>query len=200
MNALLSGFGLTLSIIFAIGAQNSFILRQGLKKEHVFWICLVCSLSDLLLIVMGVLGFSVVIQKIPSLMVIIKYLGALFLFAYGLKSFWAAFKSSAMILDDEKSITSLSRNIAIALALTWLNPHVYLDTVFLIGSISTQFIGQKLEFTVGAVAASFVFFFSLGYGASLLRPIFSKPISWKILDMVIGAFMWVLAVLLLWDI
>jgi len=80
MNALLSGFGLTLSIIFAIGAQNSFILRQGLKKEHVFWICLVCSLSDLLLIVMGVLGFSVVIQKIPSLMVIIKYLGALFLF------------------------------------------------------------------------------------------------------------------------
>ncbi|WP_410209160.1 LysE/ArgO family amino acid transporter [Aquirhabdus sp.] len=200
MNALLSGFGLTLSIIFAIGAQNSFILRQGLKKEHVFWICLVCSLSDLLLIVMGVLGFSVVIQKVPSLMVIIKYLGALFLFAYGLKSFWAAFKSSAMILDDEKFKTTLGRNITIALALTWLNPHVYLDTVFLIGSISTQFMGQKLEFTVGAVAASFVFFFSLGYGASLLRPIFSKPISWKILDMVIGAFMWVLAVLLVWDI
>jgi L-lysine exporter family protein LysE/ArgO len=133
-------------------------------------------------------------------MVIIKYLGALFLFAYGSKSFWAAFKSGAMILDDEKSKTTLGRNIAIALALTWLNPHVYLDTVFLIGSISTQFIGHKLEFTVGAVAASFVFFFSLGYGASLLRPIFSKPISWKILDMVIGAFMWVLAVLLVWDI
>lgn len=197
MNALISGFGIGLSLILAIGAQNAFVLRHGLRKEHVGWICLVCAVSDAALIVMGVLGFDVVIRRVPWLVEAMRYAGSAFLFFYGARSMISAFKSSTALVPSDAPAKPLAATLLVCLALTWLNPHVYLDTVFLIGSISTQFPGQKLEFAIGAVTASLVFFFALGYGAALLRPVFSKPVSWRCLEALIAVTMWAIAASLL---
>ncbi len=193
MNALLAGFSLGISLILAIGSQNAFVLRQGLKKEYVFVVCLICAVSDALLIIMGVFGFSVIISTIPWIEPLARYGGALFLFIYGAMNFWLAFNSSEILNPADAKISSLSKIVATCLALTWLNPHVYLDTVMLLGSISTQYVGQKVEFALGAVTASFLFFFALGYGARILRPFFENPNSWKILDFLIGCIMWAIA-------
>ena len=193
MSALIAGFTLSFSLILAIGSQNAFVLRQGLKKEHVFIVCLICAISDAALISMGVAGFSLIIKTIPWIEPLARYGGALFLFVYGAMNFWSAFKTNDSLNPADTKISSLSKIILTCLAFTWLNPHVYLDTLMLIGSISTQYVGQKIEFTIGAVMASFIFFFSLGYGARVLRPFFENPKSWKILDFSIGCIMWLIA-------
>jgi L-lysine exporter family protein LysE/ArgO len=184
--ALVSGFLLGLSLILAIGAQNAFVLRQGLRREHVFAVCLACALSDAILITAGVSGFGVVGVMIPWIEPVMRYGGALFLAIYGLRSFRAALLNQGALNPSQADGQSLTRALATCLAFTWLNPHVYLDTVVLLGSISTQYQGFKLEFGAGAVAASFLFFFSLGYGARLLRPVFAMPGAWRVLDVLIG--------------
>ena len=192
----LIGFSLGLSLIMAIGAQNAFVLKQGLLKQHVLWLCLICAVSDALLIAAGVFGLGKWIESHPVFVLWMKYFGAAFLILYGLRSLYSAFKSSQSLLPDDQLSLSLKKSILLCLGFTWLNPHVYLDTVVLLGSISAQYT-DKLAFASGAMSASFIFFFSLGYGARLLRPIFANPKAWKILDGLIALIMFSLATLLL---
>ncbi len=199
LNTYLQGFGIGLGLILAIGAQNAFVLKQGLKKQHVFWLCLVCALSDSMLILFGVLGFSKLILLYPNLLVIAKYLGALFLLFYGAQHFYQAFKVQQCLHLSENQETKLLPMIMICLALTWLNPHVYLDTVVLIGTVSTQFPTTQIYFALGAMTASWVFFYSLGYGARLLSPLFQQARSWQILDFLIACMMWGIAISLLFS-
>lgn len=198
MNGFIAGITLGFGLIIAIGSQNAFVLKQGLKREHVFIVCLVCAVSDAILISLGVAGFSAIIAENPWIEPFAKYGGAAFLFFYGAISFRSAFKNETMGSSDV-SASSLAAVITTCLAFTWLNPHVYLDTVVLMGSISSQFPAQKVEFTVGAVLASFIFFFSLGYGAKFLLPLFKNPKSWKVLDFLIGIVMWLIAYSLIKD-
>lgn len=193
MNAAFSGFSLGFSLILAIGAQNAFVLKQGLKREHVFLVCLTCAASDAILILFGVMGLGIVIDRAPWLMPVMRYGGAAFLILYGAKSFVAAWRSSDVLLQAADIKAALLPTLLTCAALTWLNPHVYLDTVLLIGSVSTQFPGERGIFAAGAMLSSFVFFFSLGYAAAWLRPIFAKPISWRVLEVVVGLMMWVIA-------
>ncbi len=195
LHSYIQGFAIGLSLILAIGAQNAFALKQGLKKQHVFWVCLVCALSDSLLILLGVLGFSQLIQSHADLIVWAKYFGAAFLLLYGAQHFYQAIRYSESLVPDEKQASSVLKIIMICLAFTWLNPHVYLDTVVLIGSISTQF--MQLPFALGAMTASWIFFFALGYGARFLLPVFNNPKSWRVLDVMIGIVMWSIAISLL---
>jgi L-lysine exporter family protein LysE/ArgO len=197
MTSFISGFILGLSLILAIGAQNAFVLKQGIKKQHVFLVCLLCAASDALLISLGVSGFSAVVDKYPWVEPVSKIGGAAFLIIYALKSFYSAYVNNHGLDPASQIPVSAFKTAMICLAFTWLNPHVYLDTFVLLGSISTQFPTTKLEFTLGAVFASFVFFFSLGYGARILTPIFHKPISWKVLEALVGFLMLILAISLL---
>ncbi len=191
--AAIAGFALGFSLILAIGAQNAFVLRQGLRGHHVFAVCLACAVSDALLIVVGVSGFAVLNEAIPALAPVMKWAGAAFLIVYGALSFRSALKSSGALDPTAKAVGSLRVALLTCLALTWLNPHVYLDTVLLLGSVSTQYPGHQFAFGTGAVISSFTFFFSLGYGAALLRPFFAKPSSWRILEVVVGITMWAIA-------
>ncbi|WP_394373898.1 LysE/ArgO family amino acid transporter [Acinetobacter chinensis] len=197
LNAVTQGFLVGLSLIVAIGAQNAFVLKQGLKKQHIFWICLVCALSDSLLILSGVLGFAQIMIQYPAVVQISKFAGALFLIVYGAQHFYHSFKHSAVMQESSIQKQNLSELLLICLALTWLNPHVYLDTVVLIGTVSTQFAGQEMAFAAGAITASWLFFFSLGYAARWLQPVFTHSEAWKILDFLIGVVMWSIAVSLL---
>ena len=197
LNALLYGFSLGFSLILAIGAQNAFVLRQGLRGEHLLLVCSICAFSDALLILAGVSGFHLLLASYPSVTVIARYGGALFLIAYGAVSFYQAARVDEGLQPSELPSSSAWQAALTCLAFTWLNPHVYLDTVVLLGSVSTQFGEQVAWFAGGATSASFVFFFALGYGARLLRPIFARPLAWRILDLLIGCVMWGIAVRLL---
>ncbi|KKN00349.1 hypothetical protein LCGC14_1138670 [marine sediment metagenome] len=196
ISAFLPGFALSLTLILAIGAQNAFVLRQGLKHQHVFWVCATCALSDALLIAAGVAGFGTLGVALPWFEPIMRYGGAAFLIWYGAQNALSAWRGGEALVADGAASRSLHHTILTLLALTWLNPHVYLDTVVLLGSISAQY-QDRLAFGIGAVMASFIFFFGLGYGARLLTPLFAKPRSWQILDMLIALTMWVIAVKLL---
>ena len=197
MTSFIAGFSLGISLILAIGAQNAFVLKQGLKQHHVFLVCSICAISDALLIALGVTGFSEIVKRFPSIELIARYGGAAFLLVYALKSFMSSLSKTHALVPSNAIPESAVKTALICLAFTWLNPHVYLDTVFLLGAISTKFDTTLLEFTAGAVSASFVFFFSLGYGAKLLRPFFEKPQSWKLLDFLIGLIMLSIATSLL---
>ena len=197
LHSYLPGFAIGLSLIVAIGAQNAFVLKQGLKKQAVFWVCFVCALSDSILVVLGITGFATVIQLYPELVGFAKWAGAVFLLWYGLQHAIQAFKSNQSLHAGSQNEIQLSKIIMVCLALTWLNPHVYLDTVVLIGSISTQFEQTKLYFTLGVITASWLFFFSLGYGARVLIPVFANPKAWKVLDVVIALIMWSIAISLM---
>ncbi|MFT4655002.1 MAG: L-lysine exporter family protein LysE/ArgO [Kangiellaceae bacterium] len=190
---MLTGFTLGISLILAIGAQNAFILKQGLKQQHVFIVCLICALSDAILISAGVAGFGAIVKQFPLIEQISRYAGGAFLFVYALLSFKSAVTAKHVMTAQGKDVGSAATAVITCLAFTWLNPHVYLDTVILLGSISTQYEGQQVSFVTGAVLGSFVFFFSLGYGAKLLIPIFQKPNAWKVLEFIIGAVMLALA-------
>ncbi|MEP2715258.1 LysE/ArgO family amino acid transporter [Pseudophaeobacter sp.] len=191
--SLFAGFGLGFSLILAIGAQNAFVLRQGLRQQHVFWVCLACAGSDALLIAAGVLGFGTLAQALPWFETVMRFGGAAFLIWYGARSLRAAWiGGEALEAEVGKAEQLLLPVLTTVLALTWLNPHVYLDTVVLLGSISAQY-PDPLVFGVGAIISSFTFFFSLGYGASLLAPIFARPRAWQLLDVFVGLTMWAIA-------
>lgn len=195
-----AGMTVGLSLIVAIGAQNAFVLRQGLRNEYVFAVCLACAVSDAILIALGVTSLQQMVEFLPGLDPVMRYGGAAFLIWFGAKSLMSALKGSGALDVSADSSTSFARTMALCLALTWLNPHVYLDTVVLLGTVSTRFPGHRFEFAAGAVTGSFLFFFSLGYGAIRLRPIFSRPSSWRILEAVIACIMWLIAFKLLTDI
>lgn len=182
------------SLIVAIGAQNAFILRQGLRGEHVFAICLECAVSDALLITLGVSSFRHIVHLSPAIEPLMRHGGALFLFCYGAKSLFAAARSSdALVVGGGGGAASLTKTMTACVALTWLNPHVYLDSVMLMGTISTQFPGREFSFAAGGITASVLFFFALGYGAGRLRPLFAKPSSWRLLETVVAGTMWSIA-------
>lgn len=189
-----TGFLTSFALILAIGAQNAFVLKQGIMRSNVFWVCLTCAVSDALLITAGIAGFGLIVAQFPSLPRIMSLGGAAFLIVYGITRFIAAYKGGDHLAISAKP-APLGATILICLSLTWLNPHVYLDTLGLIGAVSTQFseIGQKIAFGIGAVTASFVFFFALGYGARYLAPIMQTKRTWQILDALIGLLMWYLA-------
>ena len=195
MQALVAGFALGFSLILAIGAQNAFVLRQGLRRMHVLPVVLVCAVSDALLIAVGVAGFGALTQAVPGLEWGMRLFGAAFLFWYGARTLWAAWKGGAALQAGVEA-QSLRSAILTCLALTWLNPHVYLDTVVLLGAVSAQY-DSSLLFAIGAMTASFVFFFSLGFGARSLAPVFARPRAWQVLDLVVGLTMWAIAVKLL---
>ena len=194
----LTGFATAFALILAIGAQNAFVLRQGLVRAHVFWLCLLCAVSDAVLITAGVLGFGVIVELYPRFPQIMAWGGAAFLIVYGAMRFWAAWRGSYEVQMAGQS-AGLWATLATGAAFTWLNPHVYLDTLGLVGAVSTQYVdvAQKTAFGIGAVSASFVFFFSLGYGARLLAPVMQSARAWRRLDVLIGIVMWALAVNLL---
>ncbi|SMO65915.1 LysE/ArgO family amino acid transporter [Ruegeria faecimaris] len=190
--SLISGFALGFSLILAIGAQNAFVLRQGLRREHVFALCLTCAVSDAILIAAGVAGFGTLAQTAPWFEPVMRYGGAVFLTWYGLRSLLSAWRGGSSMDVSEGTRSSLRSVLLTVLAFTWLNPHVYLDTVVLIGSISAQY-DDRLAFAIGAMLSSFVFFFSLGYGARILSPVFARPRAWQVLDIVIGFVMLAIA-------
>ncbi|MEO0746594.1 MAG: LysE/ArgO family amino acid transporter [Pseudomonadota bacterium] len=197
MTSFVPGFLLSLSLILAIGAQNAFVLRQGLRRAHVLPVVMTCALSDAILIVAGVAGFGALAEAVPWFESVMRYGGAAFLLWYGwinARSAWRGGQALAMGGDEAQSRASA---IATVLALTWLNPHVYLDTVVLVGSISAQY-PDRLAFGIGAALASFVFFFSLGYGARMLAPLFARPRAWQVLDAIIALTMWAIALKLLY--
>ena len=192
-----TGFFLGLSLIIAIGAQNAFVLRQGLLRQHVFVLCLICAVSDALLIAAGVAGLGTLIEQSPTLLTAIRLGGAAFLFWYASVALRRAFRPQAMDVEGQGE-GSLKKAVATCLAFTFLNPHVYLDTVLLVGSLSAQFNGYgRLVYGAGACIASFVWFFSLGYGARLLTPVFKKQRSWQILDFFIATVMALIGISLL---
>lgn len=197
MQAAAAGFALGLSLIVAIGAQNAFVLRQGLRREHVLAVVLVCALSDAVLIAAGVAGFGLLASQLPGLETVMRMLGAAFLMWYGARTLLAAWRGGAALrAERDPGNGSLRRALLTCLALTWLNPHVYLDTVMLLGAVSSQY-ESRLHFGLGAVSASLCFFFALGFGARLLAPVFARPVAWRVLDLGIGLTMWLIAAKLL---
>ncbi len=195
MSSVLPGFALGLSLILAIGAQNAFVLRQGLRRAHVAAVCLTCALSDAVLIAAGVAGFGWLVEAVPWIAPVATWGGAAFLLVYGALSFRDALRGGEALRAAETGSGGLRTALLTCLALTWLNPNVYLDTVVLLGSVASTHPSPAL-FGAGAVAASFVFFFCLGYGARALSPLFARPVAWRGLDAVAGATMWVLALML----
>jgi L-lysine exporter family protein LysE/ArgO len=195
--ASIDGFLLGASLIVAIGAQNAFVLRQGLKREFVFAVCLICAASDALLIAAGVAGLGTLVSRSPRLVLAVTVAGAAFLFLYGLRAFFRAARPAAM-QPAAGQVPRRSAAIAACLAFTFLNPHVYLDTVLLLGSLSGRYAGAaRSAYGGGAVLASFAWFFGLGYGARLLAPVFASPQAWRVLDAAIGIVMWTIAASLL---
>ncbi len=179
----------------AIGAQNAFVLRQGVRGQHIFAVVAVCALSDILLIAAGVGGFGVVVESVPAVVTVVRYAGAAFLLGYALLAARRAFASAALTMDTAGATVALGATIATCLALTWLNPHVYLDTVVLLGSFANTYATPDRWFLgAGAMLGSVVWFAALGYGARLLGPIFARPVAWRVLDSGIAVMMTVLAV------
>ena len=197
MDAFSAGFALGLSLILAIGAQNAFVLRQGLRRSHVFAVCLTCALSDAVLIAAGVAGFGWMVETAPWIAPVFLVLGAGFLVIYGALALRSAWTGAGALRAADGQAGTLKAALATCLALTWLNPHVYLDTVVLLGSVASGWTDARVAFGAGAVTASFVFFFALGFGARALAPLFARPAAWRVLDVAVGLTMWALAVALL---
>jgi L-lysine exporter family protein LysE/ArgO len=193
--AFISGAALGASLIIAIGAQNAFVLQQGLRREHVFVVAAICATVDAALISIGAAGFGALVSSSPALAAAAAWGGAIFLFGYGLRSFRAALRTDVLEVDTPGAGgQSLRAVVAITLAVSLLNPHVYLDTVVLLGSVAARYpSGERAAFAVGAMTASFAWFFSLAYGARLLAPLFERPRAWQVLHLIIGAIMWWIA-------
>ena len=219
LTSLLAGLGLGFSLIIAIGAQNLFVLRQGLRREHVFAVAAICAASDAVLIALGVSGIGLVLQAVPWLVDVVRWAGAIFLVAYGVLAARRAWRPTGEALDADDDAAAASpgpdeqlqptggrtRGIRTAtriaartrllpvvltcLALTWLNPHVYLDTVFLLGSIANTHGDTRWSFAIGAMVSSVIWFFGLAFGARLLSRWLSTPRAWRILDAVIAVVM-----------
>lgn len=189
------GFGTGLALIVAIGSQNAFVLRQGIRGEHVTAVVLVCSVSDALLIAAGIAGVGVLLQSSPVIVDVVRFAGAAFLVGYGIMAARRALRPGALTASGRQPAVGLGAALSTVLALTWLNPHVYLDTVLLIGSVANQQT-QDLRwwFGGGAIAASIAWFSALGFGARVLRPFFARPSSWRILDALVAAVMLMLGI------
>ena len=197
LSAFLTGFILGFSLILAIGAQNSFVLRQGLMGRHVFTVALFCTLSDVVLISIGVFGISIFLNNyIDSVSVWLFGISAIWLAGYGLLRLKDAVIGKSILIAENSSVNGLASTLSFLSVLTFANPHVYLDTVVLIGSVSQQFPDNntKLAYVLGASIASFVFFFSLAYGAKFLSPIMQRAIAWRLLDTFIAFIMFTLAI------
>ncbi|MCU1543471.1 MAG: Lysine efflux permease [Microbacteriaceae bacterium] len=192
--AALAGLGLGLSLIVAIGAQNAFVLRQGLRREHVLPVVLVCAVSDAVLIVAGVAGAGAVFAVAPDVLTVVTWAGAIFLVGYGVLAARRAIRPTALAAGASSVSTPLAAAVATCLALTWLNPHVYLDTVVLLGSIANTHGGDRWWFGAGATLGSVLWFTALGFGARLLQPVFARPAAWRVLDGVVAVVMVVIAV------
>ncbi|MGC4110168.1 MAG: LysE/ArgO family amino acid transporter [Nocardioides sp.] len=192
--AALAGLLTGLSLIVAIGAQNAFVLRQGLLRQYVGPVVAVCSVSDLVLIAAGVGGIGAIVQHAPTALTVVRWLGVAFLTAYGVRALWRARHADALTAASETD-PRLRGALAQSVALTWLNPHVYLDTVLLLGSIAAHHGPTgKWWFGVGAGIGSIVWFTGLGYGARLAAPLLSRPRAWQVLDVLIGLTMLTIAV------
>ncbi len=194
--ALVSGLALGLGLIVAIGAQNAFVLRQGLRLEHVAAVVAVCAVSDLALIAAGVLGAGTALSSVPWLIPVVCFAGAAFLLCYGVLAGRRALRPGVLLPEATGSRAGVAVTIGTCLALTWLNPHVYLDTVVLLGSMAATFGEHRWAFAAGAGVGSTVWFTGLGFGARLLRPVFARPAAWRFLDGGIAVVMTALAVAL----
>ena len=195
MIAFIPGLLTGLSLIIAIGAQNAFVIRQGLTKKHVLLVVAICAISDALLILLGVAGLGALISGLPWLLEIIRWFGVAYLTWFGIRSIRSAFKTQTLDASGVQSSSAKSVVLSV-LGFTFLNPHVYLDTVILLGSISNQFGQDKWWFAFGAVVASFLWFSSIGFGAKAASRFMAKPVFWKVLDLVIAAVMFGIAILL----
>lgn len=200
---LVTGLLTGLSLIVAIGAQNAFVIRQSLTRKHVFITALICALSDALLIVLGIAGLGALIQGaqyqgVPWLLEVIRWFGVVYLSWFGIRSLRSAFRGQVMDASGEATSqdSSLKKVVITVLGLTFLNPHVYLDTVILLGSVGNTFGESKWAFAFGAVTASFIWFFAIGYGAKAAARFMAKPVFWKVLDILIAAVMFGIALLL----
>lgn len=191
--AAIQGWLVAVSLILAIGAQNAFVLRQGLRREHVGAVVLVCALSDAVLIAAGVTGFGLVSARVPWLGEAMRWGGVVFLLAYGALRFKAALAGGEALQAGAGEPAPLGRVLATCLVLTWANPHVYLDTVVLLGSIAAQYDPHRTAFGIGAATGSLSFFTALGYGARLLAPVFANPKAWVVLEVIVGLTMWTIA-------
>ncbi|CAN1572304.1 COG1279 Lysine efflux permease [Paracoccaceae bacterium] len=191
--AALQGYLVAISLIMAIGAQNAFVLRQGLRREHVLAVVLVCALSDATLIAVGVAGFGAASKAAPWLGEAMRWGGVAFLVVYGALRFRAAARGGEALRPSDATSAPLGQVVVTCLVLTWANPHVYLDTVVLLGSISAQYAPHQLAFALAAACGSFSFFAALGFGAQLLAPVFARPAAWVWLEIGVGATMWAIA-------
>lgn len=199
LSAAVAGFVTGAGLIIAIGAQNAFVLRQGLQRSHVALVVAVCALSDIALILLGVAGVGALVLQWPQLLQALRFGGAAFLGWYGFLAARRAWQGAEILEPDQGPVKSGHRVLLACLAFTFLNPHVYLDTMVLVGSLSTRYPGMlPWAFGLGACAASVVWFSSLGFGARLLQPIFRNPQAWRVLDSGIALFMLTLCALLLW--
>ena len=196
--AAVAGLGLGLSLIVAIGAQNAFVLRQGLRREHIVPVILICALSDAALIALGIAGAGWVFDRLPWLVDVVRWVGALFLLGYGLLAARRAIRPKALAAaSGDATGSKLWAVVGTTVALTWLNPHVYLDTLVLLGSVASTHGDNRWAFGAGAILGSVIWFTGLGLGARLLAPVFARPIAWRVLDGIIAVVMMAIAVSLL---
>ncbi|MGA1837292.1 LysE/ArgO family amino acid transporter [Herbiconiux sp. 11R-BC] len=196
--ALFAGLGFGLSLIVAIGAQNAFVLRQGLLRRHVGAVVAICALSDAVLIALGISGVGLALQQAPVLMTVARIGGAAFLVVYGILAARRALRPARLdAASSPRASAGLLATVTTCLALTWLNPHVYLDTVVLLGSVANTHGDARWMFGLGAAIGSVLWFTALGYGARLLQPVFARPVAWRVLDGVIALIMVAIAASLL---
>lgn len=198
-SALIAGFGTGMSLLVAIGAQNAFVLRQGVRGQAILAVVGICTVSDAVLISLGVAGLGAVVSAWPVALTVVGLVGGAFLLCYGTLAARRALRpaAGAALATTGTSTGSVRRAVLTCLAMTWLNPHVYLDSVLLLGTVAAGHGDQRWVFGLGAILASLVWFPSLGYGARLLGPILSRPVAWRMLDGLVAATMFVVAILLL---
>ncbi|OQR61250.1 amino acid transporter [Streptomyces maremycinicus] len=196
LTAAVAGFGTGLSLIVAIGAQNAFVLRQGIRRDAVLAVVGICALSDALLIALGVGGVGALVVAWPGALTAVGWIGGLFLLCYGALAARRALRPTGALATEGESAGSLRRAVLTCLALTWLNPHVYLDTVFLLGSVAADRGPLRWTFGLGAAFASLCWFAALGFGARLLGRFLTRPAAWRVLDGLVAATMIVLGVTL----
>jgi L-lysine exporter family protein LysE/ArgO len=195
--AALAGLGFGLSLIVAIGAQNAFVLRQGLIRNRVFIIVTICAVADVALIFAGIAGLGALITSVGWLLPAIELVGGVFVATYGVFAAKRAISSESLAPTSQTAGLTTTAAITATLGLTLLNPHVYLDTVLLLGSVASTYGDNRWWFGIGAGIGSVTWFFSLGFGARMFKPVFAKPLAWRILDIAIAVVMFVIAATLL---
>lgn len=196
LSIFLTGVLTGLALIVAVGAQNAFVLRQGIRGEHVLAVIVVCMVSDIVALTAGVAGLGVVMERWPAVLPVAQIGGGLYLLAFGVQSAVRAWRPVALDADGGSSMT-VRRAVLLTLALTWLNPHFYLDAILMLGTVANSFGDERWWFCAGAIAASLVWFPALGFGARSLRGVFARPSAWRVLDSGIAVLMGALGIGLL---